>query len=58
MRKEQFIHVNLYLIFSYFLYKKKVATPHHLPKKRDALKKYPNHFFKRHQVCGLSHYKK
>ena len=24
--------------FSYFLYKKEVATPHHLPKKRSALK--------------------
>ena len=46
---EQFSHVKLYLIFffSFFLYKKQVATLHHLLKKRGALKKHPKISFLR-----------
>ena len=34
---KHFDPVELYYLFIFFLYKKKVATPHHLPKKRGAL---------------------
>ena len=53
MRMKQFSHVKLYLFFLIFLYKK-VATPHHLPKKKGALKSTQISFFERHQVCGPS----
>ena len=50
---KQFSHVKLYLFFLIFLYKK-VATPHHLPKKKGALKSTQISFFERHQVCSPS----
>ena len=44
MINEQFSHVFIFS-FSYFSYKKKVATPHHLPKKINALKSIQITFF-------------
>ena len=44
---EHFSHVKLYLIFSFFLLKKKKSgdSTHHLPKKIGILNKHPNPFF-------------
>ena len=55
MRKEQFSHVNLYLIFSYFLYKKISGDSTPFTQKERCLVKAPKSLFLRGTKFVVTH---